>query len=162
MVGVEFHLDGFDRLAERLDQLAFELDGPVLEKMVRAGARVFKDELVLRTPELSEERSAKSDALPRGAIRDDIGVRTTRDLGVFRAFVGPGKNTRYVARWVEYGHRLIKGGWSKLNGDGLAKGPGRFIKDIPPHPFIRPAYEAARKEAESSMIAVLNKAVNNG
>ena len=59
------------------------------------------------------------------------------------AVVGFGKLTRAVAGWVELGHRLVRGGYSKVLKNGKVRGPGRQVGTVAAHPFVRPAYEAS-------------------
>ena len=94
--------------------------------------------------------------LPNGALRSDIVVRMTRDDdGTLIAVVGPAKLTRWVARLVEYGHRLVRGGRSRVLKNGKTKGPGKEIGTVQAHPFIRPAYEASRQQVADAICKTL-------
>lgn len=46
-------------------------------------------------------------------------------------------NMAYYARWVEYGHNIVKGRGSKK----------RVVGKSPPRPFMRPAFEAHKGQA---------------
>jgi Bacteriophage HK97-gp10, putative tail-component len=114
----------------------------------RRGARVMAAEQKLRAP-LLDAKTAESTALDPGTLRDSIRVYVRRmGDGVIRAWIGPnmrGKKTN-VAHLVEYGHRLVKGGKSRVGITGAA-GPGHEIGDVPAHPFLRPAFEASWQAA---------------
>jgi len=69
--------------------------------------------------------------------------------------IAAGKLTAHVARWVEYGHRMIRGGRSRLLPNGKTRGPGKQIGFVDAHPFIRPAYEATRQEVISTICTTL-------
>lgn len=152
---------GFDELEAKLNGLATALGGATEKKMVRAGAKVFRDEMVRRAPVLSK-KTAGSNALAPGALKDDIGIRMKADaLGMAEAHVGPGKKTAYVAGFVEYGHRLVKGGQSKVLVSGKTRGSGVQVGEVRAYPFARPAFEAAQREAETVMEQVLDAEVGH-
>lgn len=54
-------------------------------------------------------------ALPVGALKADVTLEVRRESGLLMAVVGPGKLTAHVARWVEYGHRRVRGGYSDVS-----------------------------------------------
>jgi hypothetical protein len=102
--------------------------------------------------------------LPDGALKSDITVTTHRYKdGTPYVTVQPGKYTARVAQWVEYGHRLVRGGYSKVLKNGKTRGIGKVIGDVAAHPFIRPAYEASRDAVADiigkTLVAEIEKAV---
>jgi hypothetical protein len=53
----------------------------------------------------------------------------------------------WIARLVEYGHRVVRGGYSHLDRSGRAHGPGREVGEpVPPHPFARRTVAACSEE----------------
>jgi len=148
---------GWDKLSQRLDAVADRLGPKGMDRVVRAGAQVFQEAVEAAAPVL-DHRTANSTALDPGALKAGIGTRLRHNaVGTAEARVGPvGKEVRHVARWVEYGHRLVKGGYSKVTAKGT-RGPGVEIGEVRAHPFIRPAYESARGAAEEAMIAEVEK-----
>ncbi len=74
------------------------------------------------------------------------------------AVVRPGHFTQHVARWVEYGHRTVKGGYSSYK-RGRLQGRGKQIGDVPAHPFIRPGFEEARAAATEVTILTLREEI---
>lgn len=124
-----------------------------VRKALRVGAEVMKDAIVEVTPVL-DKKTARSTSLEPGALKEDIAVRMATVDGQPVAYVGPGKDTARVARWVEYGHRMVSGGYSKVVGKGRVRGPGKArTEDVPAHPFIRPAYEATKDAATKAIAA---------
>lgn len=86
-------------------------------------------------------------ALPVGALARDIELHFGKDeAGLPAAIVSPGKYTAYAARWVEYGHRLVKGGRLSMR-RGKMRGSGQQIGEVPAHPFLRPGFEESQQEA---------------
>jgi HK97 gp10 family phage protein len=135
---------GFDTLQKRLQALKAELSTNGMKRVVRAGAKVFKGEMVRRAPVLAA-KTPGSNALEPGALKAGIRTALLANETPVTALVGPNKKVAHVARFVEYGHREVR--------SGIAHG------DVPAHPFIRPAYESARSEAESAMVAEVNAMV---
>ncbi len=142
MPGSTIHIEGLDQVKAELARFDVKVQEQAMRAALNAGGAVFQAEVQSRAPERPDLPSGT--ALPPGALAADI-VRRTQKLssGVMAVIVGPGRLTRHVARWVEYGHRLVRGGRNR-KGRG---GPGRVVGSVPSHPFIRPAFEAAEGAA---------------
>jgi HK97 gp10 family phage protein len=127
-----------DKEAKRIIHAALKEAGDVFEAAVRARAPV-------------RAGGASGTAAPPGALRNDIRsiVTRTEDGGqsLPAVIVYPGQFTRRIANWVEYGHRQVRGGYSKIMPGGRRRGPGHETGAVPAHPFIRPAYEGVREQA---------------
>lgn len=145
------------KLTGGLDAIRLKLKQQGEHKAVRAGARVIQEAMVERTP-VQAGTNVGSDSLEPGAMKDDIRVQMIDDEGEPAALIGPGKKTAHVANWVEYGHRMVTGGQSKLLGKGKSRGSGKAsMVDVPAHPFLRPAFEASEQEALAAVEASLSK-----
>lgn len=124
-------------------QKAFaNLAGPVAEKALTKGviqaAQVFQESITENAPVRPALPSGT--ALPVGKLKQSIQIRARKlKSGAVAAFVEPSAETRHIARFVEYGHQLISGG---RQGKG-----GKFAGRVPPHPFVRPAYEVSAQDA---------------
>lgn len=133
----DYEIRGFSELAAKMEAGTREIGERRVKRMVLAGARVFKREVVSRAPVL-DKKTAGSTSLEPGALKDDIRIATLKNETLPTAVVGPSRKTAYVANFVEYGHRMVKGKVA--------------LADVPAHPFIRPAFESAQDEAEQAMI----------
>jgi HK97 gp10 family phage protein len=152
----DYEIRGFDELAKRFESGAALIE-PRARRMVLAGARVFKREVVARAPVL-DKKTAGSNSLDPGALKAGIRIATLTEETQPTAVIGPNKKTAYVANFVEYGHRMVSGGYSQVLPGGLARGPGKAgEKDVQAQPFIRPAFESAQGEAEAAMVADFDK-----
>jgi HK97 gp10 family phage protein len=156
------HIEGLRELDAKLAELGGAKGKQIVNKALRAGGLVFVDAIQERAPERPDLPSGT--ALPPGALAADIGERIGRDEeGFAAAIIGPQDATAHVARWVEYGHRLVKGGYSKsVYRRGVFvgyRGPGRAVDNVPAHPFIRPAFEAATQEAIDKFVATTKEGV---
>lgn len=153
---------GLDELDDFLRTSPAELANGPVRKALKAGGAVIQAAIVERAPVLLEPESPGSDALPPGAIKSDIIVKITVAQGGGTAIIEPGKFTLHVARWVEYGHRMVRGGYSRVIGKGpnagKLRGPGKELeRPVPPYPFIRPAVEASIEKARTLMNDVFGK-----
>jgi len=159
---VDIQLAGMAELVSRMKALPKVVQGESSRKAVRAGAKVIQAAMIENTP-VQAVRSASSNSLEPGALRDDIRTRTTLRDGVAEATVGPGKKTAHVAGWVEYGHRMVSGGTSKVLANGKTRGKGKVSTvDVPPHPFLRPAFEESASAAGDVMQVVLLEEIEKG
>jgi hypothetical protein len=81
-------------------------------------------------------------ALPPGTLQSDITVVVTKDApDSFSAWIEPGKFSRHVARFVEWGHRMTRGKGKNSVVLKVRKN-GVELEDVPAHPYIRPAFDA--------------------
>jgi len=142
---MNFETKGFDELAAHLADLKVALSGPAQERMVRAGAAVFKRGMVERAPILKPGTGGKT-SLPPMAMKRGIGITVRKKSAGAEASIGPrGKDLKFKAFDVEYGHRQIV--------------HGKQGEDVAAHPFIRPTYEADQQEAEAAMVASVDEMV---
>jgi hypothetical protein len=123
-------------------------------RAVLAGARVIGAAMVERIPVLAGKNEG-SDSLNPGELKENVRVRTKRIDGETVGLAGPaGGAGKYgkIAYDVEYGHRMVTGGESKLGADGNFHGGGKASeKDVPAHPCLRPAFEASAGQALAAM-----------
>lgn len=150
-------LAGLQELVARMNRLREQVNGPIAKKAVRAAGNVIKEAMIERTPE-NIEKNAGSDSLDPGAVKADIKVRFPAEQQVLEttALIGSGSKTAHVAGWVEYGHRMVSGGQSKVLASGKLSGSGNAgAVDVPAHPFLRPAYEEAVEAAQQAEADVL-------
>jgi Bacteriophage HK97-gp10, putative tail-component len=134
-----------------------ELAGPAADRIIRhamkAGGRVVQTAITEAAPVRTDAWSGT--ALPPGALKNDIEVHVAKESdGSISAYIAPGKLTRHVARFVEYGHRLVRGGRSRrgagILGQGFS-GSGSVVGQVPAHPFIRPAFEGSEVAAQDAI-----------
>ena len=144
MGGFTTQIEGLKELDRKLGELGTKAARRVIRKALKAGGEVFRVAVAERAPERPDLHSGT--ALPPGVLARDIEVDMGTADGLPAAIIEPGSYTRHVARWVEYGHRLVKGGHSSMK-RGKLQGNGAQIGDVPAYPFIRPGYEASRAEA---------------
>jgi HK97 gp10 family phage protein len=111
-------------------------------KALSAGANVFADELETSTPEKAEDTGG---LLDKGVLRESITIEVELDSQSRggSADISFGKNG-FVAKWVEFGHRML--GHKDKTGEKKVLGSVEGTT-VPPHPFVRPAFDAAADRA---------------
>ena len=151
--GLEITFEGMPEFSRMMQELA----GPAAERIarhaVRAGGRVVQAAITEAAPVRPDLPSGT--ALPVGALKNDIVVKTVKESdGSVSAYIEPGSRTRHIAALVEYGHRMVKGGYSKQGAGTLGQGfsgPGQDIGFVPAAPFIRPAWENSESAAQDAI-----------
>lgn len=169
MAGFSVHIEGLHELDAKLAELGGDKAKKVVDAALRAGGKVFLEAVTAAAPERAPTPSGT--ALPPGALAHDIGMRLGKnDEGLPAEIIAPGRATEHVARFVEYGHRIVRGGYSKAtyrHGRFVGYlGPGRQLRDeggelmeVQPYPFIRPAYEASVNGAIDAFVAALKEGI---
>jgi HK97 gp10 family phage protein len=151
MGGFTVRITGLKELDDKLTALKATEAKKIIRKALRDAGKVVQAAVQERAPERPPLPSGT--ALPPGALALDIELGLGfDDDGIPAAIVGPGKYTEHAARWVEYGHRLVRGGYSKVLANGRRRGAGKEIGEVPAHPFIRPGFEASAGPATEVLI----------
>jgi HK97 gp10 family phage protein len=169
------HVDGLSELKKALQQLPKNIAKNVLRGAVNAGAVVIRDEAKLRAPVMPE---AAPDHQPPGTLRRAIIVKqipeksgatqqtyyvTVRQGKRYRGQGAKGNKSQdaFYAKWVEFGHYYVppkpKGASWKKHRD-MTKG-NAGAKWVPPKPFLRPAFEAKKRDAVAAIKAYLEKRI---
>lgn len=154
---VSIEVTGLKEVQNMLDSLSKKVGDKCIRTALKAGAVVEQAAIVERTP----VKDSTGGMLPDGALKSDIEIHFRRDSnGIQTAVISPGKYTKFVATLVEHGHRLVRGGYNKLNKKtGIERGPGKHVGNVPPHPFVRPAFEASRQAVLDTIITTLKSEV---
>jgi HK97 gp10 family phage protein len=140
--GISLAVEGLSDLQAKLDALTKKQGDRCIRTALKAGAVIEQAAISERAP----IHDGTGGTLPPGALASDIVIRFIQDVqGAISAKVGPAKLTAHVARWVEYGHRIVQGGRSRVFANGKIRGPGKAVGVVEAHPFIRTAYEASRQ-----------------
>ncbi len=141
--GLEVTFEGMPQFNAGMAELSGPVSDAVARRAMRAGGRVMQAAISEAAPMRPVLPSGT--ALPPGALKADIELHVSKERdGSFSAYIEPGKYTRHVAAWVEYGHRLVAGG--RLF-NFRKRGKGQITGEVPAHPFIRSAYEATEAAA---------------
>jgi HK97 gp10 family phage protein len=152
---ITVQIQGLAELQQKLAELSTTTADRCIRKALQAGAVIEQAAIRERAPVRVDDPSGT--ALPPGALANDIVIKMKRsDQGNLAAIVGPDKFTAHVARWAEYGHRLVRGGRSRLNTlTGKSRGSGKQVGSVRAYPFIRPAFEESREAVTAAITTTL-------
>lgn len=145
----ELKIEGLADLHKVLQTLPEELEKKVLRNALRAGASVMK--------------KAAQDQVPveSGALRKSIKVKTSARKGRYRlkANIVAGDKGAYYAHMVEFGtaEHMIKPAKKKALSFGGKPVEGVKHPGADPHPFMRPALDAATEASVEAFAASVRR-----
>jgi hypothetical protein len=150
-------------LQEKLKSLSGKTQERIMRTSLRSGAEVFKSSVIENTPERIEGWSeATTTALPPGALKSDVQLK--KKAGKLEYDVEFGSETAHVARWVDEGHKLVKGGKRrerKKDGKVVSvSGPGRVIGQVEGTGFFRKSFDEAQDKAAQAVEKKLKDQLN--
>ena len=128
---VRMKVEGGDKIARKLQMMAEEVARTHMRECALAGAEVIRAEAATLAPR-------KTGTLA-GDIQKEVKKQTKSRVDVH---IGPGKEGWY-GRFVEDGHAIVVA--------------GKKVGDVPPHPFMRPAFDAKTGEAYDAFEAELKR-----
>ena len=136
--GIEIKVTGLEELEKNFELLQTKAVEKIIRKALRKGGKLMQAELTEAAPTRPDLPSTT--ALPVGALKTDIQVSVKKTATGFVATVGPGSWTEHAARFTEYGHRMVTGGYSKKTSKGT-RGPGKEVGFVAARPWVRPTFE---------------------
>lgn len=143
---IDFGLDfsGLDAIARDLEALSRAENNKVLRDATRAGAEVLREEVIARAPERT------------GKLKKNVVVLTQKSRR--RGEISSGVHIRGVNPETGNSDNTMK-----------AKNPRnafywRFVElgtvNMPPHPFVRPAFDVRHEQAAQAAITRMNQAID--
>lgn len=136
--GMRAEVRGSSELRSRLQSVGRDIAVKITEEALTAGAAVMKTAVEELTPRKSGELVA--------GLTSQVIVAPSGQAGEARIGFG---HENYKARLVEFGHRLVVGKGAK----------GKEIGRVSPHPFMRPAFESTKDEAQEAIAATIRNQV---
>ena len=133
-----------EEIRRRLELMPQEVRGEALRAAVLQGAQVTRDQAEANARVIQRTGTLASD------IHAEIDEKKSTDTRA-AAVVGPGKRGWY-GRLVEFGHDIVVGGTKRSK-----RNPGQVIGHVPRKPWLRPAGDAKRAEAEQVAIEELTR-----
>ena len=145
MIDITLDFSGLEEISRDLELLSRAENNKVLRDATRAGAEVLKDEVVERAPERT------------GKLKKNVVVVTQKSRR--RGEISSGIHIR--------GRNMRTG-----NSDNTMKASDprnafywRFVEmgtvNMPPHPFIRPAFDVRQEQATEVAIRRMNQAIDD-
>lgn len=144
---VRMKVEGGDKLARKLQMIAEEYSRKHMRECALAGAEVIRKE----TEQILESGTdpKKRTGTLAGDIQKEIRKQTKVKVDIY---VGPGDKGWY-GYFVEMGHAIVlpsqvtQARRLRRSAKKLGK-PFTWPEMVPPHPFLRPAFDAKTDEAE--------------
>ncbi|MDM2764368.1 HK97-gp10 family putative phage morphogenesis protein [Citrobacter sp. Cpo150] len=144
MIDITLDFSGLEEISRELELLSRAENNKVLRDATRAGAEVLKDEVIARAPERT------------GKLKKNVVVVTQKSRR--RGEISSGIHIR--------GRNMRTG-----NSDNTMKASDprnafywRFVEmgtvNMPPHPFIRPAFDVRQDQATEVAIRRMNQAID--
>ena len=145
-------VSGIDELGTKLESLDLAIQKNILTQCLKASGEEYLKPMVERCPVSTEDVSdaTHTTRLVPGALKRDLKVRLNLQGAAPAVFVGAGKKTFHVLRWIEYGYNLMTRGRKKSR---------KVIKHIPAKPFVRPAYDEATPAAVEAFANTLSAGI---
>lgn len=128
---ISIQVSGDKELAEKLRALPPAVSREHLLAAVEPAAKLIKEAV---KDNIHDQASREHPAgTLRGTIEHKVTLKTKSRVAIN---VGPnaasGETTGYYGRFVEFGHAIVPS-WGKLKGVSVGR--------VPPHPFMRPAFD---------------------
>ena len=144
MIDISIDFSGLEAISRDLELLSRAENNKVLRDATRAGAEVLKDEVVERAPERTgklkknvvvvTQKSRRRGEISSGVHIRGVNPRTGNSDNTMKA-----NNPRNAFYW-------------------------RFVEigtvNMPPHPFIRPAFDVRQEQATEVAIRRMNQAID--
>jgi len=174
MFDLDLKVSGLDQLQQNLQQFSQEIQDKALNTMLVEGAKVIAVEMKVQAPRAHDIGPRKKNDKH---IADSIVIKVEpKPIGsAAEVYVGPSKNVSSKARWQEFGvtaHAIVAKLTRRMIRMGIAAKKVLASSDQvfgthvehpgeQPRPFIRPALDAAGKDAVEAMKQSLIKSIAN-
>jgi hypothetical protein len=146
-VGAFVNIVGLSDVQQMLREAPTDIVALGFIRALQAGGNVIANQVEVRTPVKKEDTGG---LLDKAELRESLMIAFSLDskLKWGAAQIGFGKNG-HVALWVEYGHKML----------GHRPGKKSLTLPVRPHPFMRPAADAAADPAIAAVAASLSDTV---
>jgi len=147
---MDIQITGVEEACRMLDELPPRVVKQAFARALTAACVPIVRELEVRTPESVKAATSDQYGKLKADIRTDIQIDASGKGALAQIWFA---KKDYVARFVEYGHRLLSHGHSKDSRKELG--------NVQPHPFIRPAAAAGADAAVEAFSETLNDFVRS-
>ena len=154
-------VEGIEEACQALDQVSRIVSTRGYTNGLAAAGDVFRAELLPRIPYNALAVANKAHG-GKGALR----VRVVRDVqvdaqgrgGVVEVGFGP---LGHIANWVEWGHQIVDRGAMRKKVKGKWEATLQSVSGfVPPHPFMRPAFDAAQAKAIDAFVEAVKETLS--
>jgi len=135
---VKVSVEGQRQIVRRLNVLTDEVARTHLEAATLEGAEVIRKAI--------EKKAPKESGFLKSHILKEVDSKNTR-RNKATINIGPHKDAFY-ALFVEFGHALVR---------GTRKATRKVIGNVPPHPFMRPAFDESKRNVRQTILLSLKR-----
>ncbi|AKE95099.1 HK97 gp10 family phage protein [Cronobacter sakazakii] len=144
MIDINLDFSGLDEIARDLETLSRAENNKVLRDATRAGAEVLREEVIQRAPERTGKMKKNvviltQKARRRGEISSGVHIRGVNPRTGNSDNTMKANNPRNAFYW-----RFVEMG----------------TVNMPPHPFVRPAFDVRQEQATEVAIRRMNQAID--
>ena len=137
---IEVKVEGLEQVERRLAEMGPALGSATMGLALKIAAEPTVDMAKALCPFQENKKGKYRRRHLRNSINASTRVRRqeaqyVQGGAIAYAFIGPGGKGSAAGHLVEFGHRLVV---------NRGKNNGRFILTVPPHPFLRPAWDATQ------------------
>jgi HK97 gp10 family phage protein len=153
VAGELIRIDGITETVQLLEQAPKNVVARGFLKALDAAGQVIVSEVWPRTP-LNLKAAVNAKHAGKGALVGKLDAFIELDSQFRGGTVDVGfGDLGHIALWVEYGHRMVGHG---------RRGKGKVLGNVKPHPFMRPAFEAAGDRAIEAFATSLEATLRSG
>lgn len=131
---VKVSVEGQRQIVRRLNVITDEVARTHLEAATLEGAEVIRKAI--------EDKAPKESGFLKSHILKEVDFKNTR-RNKATINIGPHKDAFY-ALFVEFGHALVRG-------------TRKVIGNVPPHPFMRPAFDESKRNVRQTILLSLKR-----
>jgi hypothetical protein len=148
--GLEITIDGLAGFNAMMSDLgAGQAAERIARRAMRNGGRVIQAAITEAAPVRPPLPSGT--ALPPGAVKSDIELHVTKEQdGSISSYIEPGRLTKHVVRWLEFGHQMVPAGKKRTRVDAINDGAG----------FVRVSFESSEAEAIAAIEDTIATEIN--
>ena len=142
-------VEGVEQIVARLEKMEEHLRYRLLVDVMKKSLQKALLEAQARAPMGGDYWTKDPKKASPGRLKRSFRIKKMRNNNPFILEVQL-QNTAYYALWVEYGHRIVKGGKKKK---------GRVVGQTGARPFMRPTYESQKDAIEAQVAAEVKAAL---
>jgi HK97 gp10 family phage protein len=150
-------IPGLAELNSQLEAFGAKVSSTVLKKAVRAAGEIVLEEARMQAP----VKEGTGGILPPGGVKVLLKSKVSvHENGVSATILPTGKAVP-VVRWLEEGHRMVRGGKRARGKNGWMNKGGEVIGQVDPHPFLAGSLDASASQAVETFVETLKKEIES-
>ena len=144
---------------EALSRLPEKVQGRIAREALQKAGDIMLEAQKFLCPERTDDMPG-SDALEPGVLKESLTTQVIISTKgeVARVKVGAPSETAHVARWVNDGHDIYKGGRKRASKNKKA---GKFLGHVEGKHFLEGAFDESAQKAIDAMLTAIGEGLKN-